>query len=71
MINRMIYDYIYKNKYFTFIYMGYKNKMRKIKAAQIKKNLQIIQEQKEKEKLLNDWVIINNNIVKPVSRVAL
>lgn len=62
MLNRFIYDYIYKNKIATIIYMGYKQRIRKIKKNEIKKH-------EEKRKLLTEWVVVEANAIKTKSRV--
>ena len=60
MLSRFIYDYIYKNKYLTNIYMGYKQKLRerrkKTEAEELRK------------KLLNEWVLIDANAVNAIGR---
>ncbi len=63
MLNRFIYDYIYQNKIIILIYMGYKQKLRKIKKEELKKY-------EEKKKILSEWVIVDSNIIKPKSRIA-
>jgi hypothetical protein len=63
MLNRFIYDYIYQNKIIILIYMGYKQKLRKIKKEELKKY-------EEKKKILSEWVVVDSNIIKPKSRVA-
>ena len=60
MLSRFMYDYIYKNKYLTLIYMGYKQKLRE----QRKKLL--LEEQKKK--LLKEWVLIDSNVVNSIGR---
>jgi phage regulator Rha-like protein len=62
MLNRFIYDYIYQNKIIILIYMGYKQKIRKIKKDQIKKY-------EEKKKILSEWVVVDRNVIKSKSRV--
>ena len=61
MLNRFIYDYIYKNKIATIIYMGYKQRIRKIKKNEIKKH-------EEKRKLLTECVVVEANAIKTKSR---
>jgi hypothetical protein len=63
MLNRFIYDYIYQNKIIILIYMGYKQKLRKIKKEELKKY-------EEKKKILSEWVVVDSNIIKPKSRIA-
>ena len=70
MLNRFIYDYIYQNKNIILIYMGYKQKMRKIKQAQLLRNLKIMREAEEK-RILDEWVVIKNNVIKSESRIAI
>lgn len=58
-----------KKKY-CINYMGYKQKMRKIKQAQINKNLRIMQEANDK-RLLDEWVIVKNDPIKPVGCISV
>lgn len=60
MLSRFIYDYIYKNKYLTIIYMGYKQKLRERRKK--------ILAEEQKKKLLNEWVLIDANVVNSVAR---
>tara|TARA_Y100000361_G_scaffold76521_1_gene67732 strand:- start:1962 stop:2159 length:198 start_codon:yes stop_codon:yes gene_type:complete len=60
MLSRFIYDYIYKNKYITIIYMGYKQKLRERRKK--------AEAEEQRKKLLNEWVLIDNNVVKSVAR---
>ena len=60
MLSRFIYDYIYKNKYITIIYMGYKQKLRERRKK--------ILAEEQKKKLLNEWVLIDANVVNSVAR---
>ena len=62
MLSRFIYDYIYKNKYLTIIYMGYKQKLR----GRRKKILA----DEQKKKLLNEWVLIDANNISAASSPA-
>ena len=59
MLSRFIYDFIYKNKYLTIIYMGYKQKLRE------RKKKILVEEQKKK--LLNEWVLIDANHISSAS----
>ena len=70
MIRRFIYDYIIQNKSITIIYMGYKQRMRKIKKEELRKNAIIIEKKKEEEKKLKEWVLIDTNGIKSMSRVT-
>ena len=62
MLSRFIYDYIYKNKYLTFIYMGYKQKLRERRKK--------ILADEQKKKLLNEWVLIDANNISAASSPA-
>ena len=63
MLSRYIYFYIYQNKSILFVYMGYKQRQRRIKK--------IIEEKKKIEKkLLDEWVLIDANSVKPASAIT-
>ena len=62
MLSRFIYDYIYKNKYLTIIYMGYKQKLRERRKK--------ILADEQKKKLLNEWVLIDANNISAASRPA-
>ena len=70
MIRRYIYDYIIQNKTITIIYMGYKQRMRKIKKNEIKKQSKINEEKREEEKRLKEWIVIDANGIKSTSRVS-
>lgn len=52
--------HIYKNKYLTIIYMGYKQKLRE-------RRKKILQEE-SKKKILSEWVLIDANVVNSVAR---
>ena len=62
MLSRFIYDYIYKNKYITIIYMGYKQKLRERRKK--------ILADEQKKKLLNEWVLIDANNISAASSPA-
>lgn len=63
MLSRYIYFYIYQNKFILFVYMGYKQRQRRIKK--------IIEEKKKIEKkLLEEWVLIDANSVKPAGTIT-
>ena len=62
MLSRFIYDYIYKNKYLTIIYMGYKQKLRERRKK--------ILADEQKKKLLNEWVLIDANNISAASSPA-
>tara|TARA_Y100001972_G_C7380352_1_gene199403 strand:+ start:234 stop:431 length:198 start_codon:yes stop_codon:yes gene_type:complete len=62
MLSRFIYDYIYKNKYLTIIYMGYKQKLRERRKK--------ILADEQKKKLLNEWVLIDANNISTASSPA-
>jgi hypothetical protein len=70
MIRRFIYDYIIQNKSITIIYMGYKQRMRKIKKEELRKNAKIIEQKKEEEKKLKEWILVDTNGIKSMSRVT-
>ena len=60
MLSRFIYDYIYKNKYLTNIYMGYKQKLRERRKK--------TEAEEQRKKLLNEWVLIDANAVNAIGR---
>ena len=60
MLSRFIYDYIYKNKYLTIIYMGYKQKLRERRKK--------TEAEEQRKKLLNEWVLIDANAVNAIGR---
>lgn len=59
MLSRYIYYYIYQNKFILFVYMGYKQRQRRIKKLL-----------EEKKKILKEWVLIDADSVKPASTIT-